>query len=400
MQKKRHMKKFLLIIFITFNLTAFGQWTILNSGTTQWLRGVAFVNVDTGVAVGYNGTLLRTTNGGFNWDSINTGVSYNFFSVCFPSKQIGYVTGNNGVIKTIDGGINWSVSINGGKYLDAFFLNNDTGYAVGAMGKIKKTTNGGSNWTDISISSQDMISVFFNNPDTGYVVTAGWTDAISKTIDGGINWTDAHPNTIAEYASIYFTSNDTGYVSSTGAIDHNILKTTDAGATWTTIYTMPSHGLYSLKFPTSNIGYAAGGYQNSSIMLKTIDAGANWVTQNINTTDPLFDCFFLTQDLGYAVGMNGTIVKTTNGGVGIYELSNSILINVYPNPTSDYLTIEISGQNNQSTNIILTNLIGQKICYKQIKNKDFLDLNGVSTGMYMLTVYVGEFTSTIKIIKE
>ena len=34
-----------------------------NSGTTEWLFGVSFTDANTGTAVGYNGTILRTTGG-------------------------------------------------------------------------------------------------------------------------------------------------------------------------------------------------------------------------------------------------------------------------------------------------------------------------------------------------
>jgi photosystem II stability/assembly factor-like uncharacterized protein len=39
-------------------------WTAQDSGTTNWLSGVSFIDANTGWAVGGSGTILHTTNGG------------------------------------------------------------------------------------------------------------------------------------------------------------------------------------------------------------------------------------------------------------------------------------------------------------------------------------------------
>ena len=54
---------------------------------------------------------------------------------------------------------------------------------------------------------------------------------------------------------------------------------------------------------------------------------------------------FTNSDTGYIVGYNGTILKTSNGGgVGINEIQvSSNLLKIYPNPSSDNISIETSG---------------------------------------------------------
>ena len=55
------------------------------------------------------------------------------------------------VIKTTDGGLNWSVThYSGGITSDlytVFFTDQNTGWTAGAMGKILKTTDGGKSWS-------------------------------------------------------------------------------------------------------------------------------------------------------------------------------------------------------------------------------------------------------------
>ena len=60
------MRLFLLIPVLLFGLSSSAntQWYSQTSGTTVWLYGVSFTDANNGTAVGYFGTILRTTNGG------------------------------------------------------------------------------------------------------------------------------------------------------------------------------------------------------------------------------------------------------------------------------------------------------------------------------------------------
>jgi len=394
-----YMRKTVFILLLSISMTTYAQWTVQSSGTTEWLSGVDFVNADTGIAVGYNGTVVRTTDGGTNWNIINAGVSYNLYSVLFLNDFICFITGEQGILKSSDGGLTWTTVKNGNKYLDVFFVNSNIGYASGTF-SILKTTNGGDNWTNVTGYNQDMIALFFNNPDTGFVVTVGWADAIRKTTDGGNTWTGVHSNTIDEYASVVFTSDDTGYVCSTGAIERNILKTTDAGSTWNIVFTTPSGGLYDIEFPAKETGYVAGGYQNSSTIFKSTDAGITWEGQYTNTTSPLFGCSFVTENLGYAVGMNGAIIKTINGGVGTDEFSEPLIFSVYPNPVTDYLNIEIAYYTGSVAEITICDMVGRAILHTTLQQNESIDLRNLPAGAYLLKVRSDQQTGTSIVIKE
>jgi len=59
----------LFIAFIIIQPTTFAQegWFEQTSGTTEYLVGVSFTDSDNGTVVGWNGTILRTTDGGTTW---------------------------------------------------------------------------------------------------------------------------------------------------------------------------------------------------------------------------------------------------------------------------------------------------------------------------------------------
>jgi len=87
-------------------------WTEQSSGTTTWLFGVSFTDSKNGTAVGWRGTILRTTNGGVTFveekeiDVIPNKykLSQNFPNPFNPSTKIRYSVpqSSNVVIKVFD----------------------------------------------------------------------------------------------------------------------------------------------------------------------------------------------------------------------------------------------------------------------------------------------------------
>jgi photosystem II stability/assembly factor-like uncharacterized protein len=69
--------------------------------------------------------------------------------------------------------------------------------------------------------------------------------------------------------------------------------------------------LWSVSFANSSTGYTAGG---NGTILKTTNGGVNWITQTSGTTQELLGIYFTDPMTGWACGNNGVILNTTNGG--------------------------------------------------------------------------------------
>lgn len=91
-------------------------------------------------------------------------------SVYFTAPNTGYSVSDAGtIIKTTDGGTNWTFQSSGTtNYLSSvFFIDANKGYVVGNYGTILKTINGGGNWTSLSSGTSEFLSsVHFPNADT------------------------------------------------------------------------------------------------------------------------------------------------------------------------------------------------------------------------------------------
>jgi photosystem II stability/assembly factor-like uncharacterized protein len=107
-------------------------WTAQNSRTTGELDGVVFADPLHGYAVGQNGVILATSDGGTTWTAQTSHTSQNLESVSTifnrssdsPSIETvatndyhdAIAVGKNGVIRmTQDGGATWTISNSGTK---------------------------------------------------------------------------------------------------------------------------------------------------------------------------------------------------------------------------------------------------------------------------------------------
>ena len=129
--------------------TQLSQWFQQNSGTTLQLRDVFFINENIGWIVGAQGKVIKTTNGGNNWQNVSLNTSTSLSSIWFVSSEIGFIVGGNGTVyKTTDGGLNWSSSTLefGVNLYEVQFYNNESGFITGEGGIVYKTTNLGSSW--------------------------------------------------------------------------------------------------------------------------------------------------------------------------------------------------------------------------------------------------------------
>ena len=88
----------------------------------------------------------------------------------------------------------------------------------------------------------------------------------------------------------------------------------------------------------------------------------------------------------------------------IYYTDNvgNIQVQVYPNPTSQYVTIQISNYAElQKGNVWLYNLSGQLLKHIQITGDQFiLDLSSYPSGNYIVKLSMNEYHNEWKIIKQ
>lgn len=126
---------------------------ILSKDTFEFdLESAAFVNESEVVTCGY-GIMMKSNDAGTSWNLLDvTGIFLK--DIQFPTTSVGYSCGYGGsILKSTDGGNNWSFVRDGDKILVSdkqfnalHFEDENHGFVVGINGLCWRTTNGGSDW--------------------------------------------------------------------------------------------------------------------------------------------------------------------------------------------------------------------------------------------------------------
>jgi len=114
--------------------------------------------------------------------------------------------------------------------------------------------------------------------------------------------------------------------------------------------------------------------------------------------------FTATANGNYAViitqgSCSDTSACTEISSVGIAPFANSMMIDLYPNPVSDELTIEIKG-NTIATNFEILNLIGQVVFKGMMLEKTTIQTTDFATGVYLIKIKNGKYFEYRKIVKQ
>ncbi len=248
-------------------------WNFVIDTVNAMMNGLHFPTATTGYTVGNSGKLFKSVNAGQTWVPLALSgniSSRDFHGVYFTDANTGIAVGGDRtndsiqtIIKTIDGGQNWNVVADnlGSRLLNVRFIDANKGYAVGAFGKILKTTDGGLSWIPVtvpnSLATRQFCDVYFFNTSTGIVVGGAPNDTMQT-----------------------------------------IIKTTDGGATWSIISDSLSPMLNSVYFYNSYEGYVTG---NHGVIKYTNNQGNTWTSETITGNDQseLFDVFFLNEAFGF-----------------------------------------------------------------------------------------------------
>jgi photosystem II stability/assembly factor-like uncharacterized protein len=489
------MKKSVLktLIFTLLNGVLFAQsWVSVNTGSTSNLLKVTFLNENKAIAVGYEGTTLVTNDAGLTWSTTSAPTNVDYFDVKFIDENVGFLSASfgrifkttnggstwvqkntgtsgdvlgiaiasdgqtiyaisydfsTGIVKSTDAGETWSsVTVPTAAKLNAIaFSDNLTGYVVGDLNSIFKTTNGGVSWTAQShpyLDNNSFFSLSVLNSNT--VFSCGGNQRIMKTVDG-TNWTSINNNQATGYRGTYFSSESTGYVVGAGG---KILKTTNGGSTFTSEPSGVTSVLFGITQSVSGVSLCVG---FSGVILRKDAPGPNTapttqddvastafntpVTVNVLANDTDADGSLNPASVTVTVpSPNGTTsVNTTTGAITFtptagfsgnttftYEVcdngspalcatavvtitvgvnsieENTILTAVYPNPVNSVLTIE---SKDQVKSLRVISLDGKEMLHA--KNAKTINVEQLAKGIYTLEItFEGNSVSRKEFVKD
>lgn len=405
----------ILILFALMSACTFSQqgWYVQNSGTSQTVNTIYFLNYNLGFAGCNGGLLLKTGNGGNSWS-----VLYNFTAdikrVKFFDHLTGMVFSNDGIYKTTDGGFNWIQLNSTGGVLDFSYSNEYNMMASYSNGSILRSTDAGLHWGVIYPLGSISPGVCSIESYSGFAAVSnviGNTSyhSIYKTTNGGSQWNLFYQVTTSsgtgKTGDLLFVSADTGYYTlKTGNINYICCYN---GISWS--QKQVSSFQNSLYFSSSSSGWSAG--ENGTIY-KTTNAGNNWLQNYTPNTVNLNAIQFVNDLTGWAAGESGLIMKTTTAGLTfVSSVSTTIpeaysLSQNYPNPFNSLTRIKfaVSGTTGAKTILSVYDMLGHKVTVlvnQELQPGTYAadwDASAFPSGIYYYRLESGTFAETKKMV--
>ncbi len=358
---KRVVLWILILILVSYSKNIFaGVWKVQDSGTTEDLTSVHFVDKNNGWVVGTSEIILHTNNGGETWkiQRKNEGrKDHIFHDIHFVNKNVGWVTGGyklgddarSFIRYTQNGGDIWSVQrcVEDEIFYSIHFVNTKEGWVVGGKkfgedfkGIILHTNNGGNTWGTQTVTATGyLFDIQFLNENNGYAVGSieenkTLKGIILSTQNGGVDWNIEKKIEYGMLFDIHFINQDNGWIIGNSWITGEIvLHTSNGGITWGTQSTNITTWIRSAHFLDSNNGWIVGGggvVVGGGVIFHSSNGGKSWNVErtidNGKEIKALYDVFFVDEDNGWIVGEDGLILKYVKIPIKLWEVT------VYPNP--------------------------------------------------------------------
>jgi photosystem II stability/assembly factor-like uncharacterized protein len=304
--------------------------------------------------------IWHTTDGGSHWVVQYTDSTQGYFNaIQFTDLNNGWVVGRGGkILKTINGGSNWTPITNAGIASSAvnkavFFIDANMGWIgsheSGYAPVVLHTDNGGAtSWSMQNVPIQyDIFSVYFVDANNGWFSGEQcvqncngpeslmvWNGVIGHTTTGGESGWVLQSNPLSSLGSggkVQFVSSTEGWISeATG----QLLHTTNAGANWSVVTPFPNDTVMSMSDPAINMSWVSQthgwkinwfgtgfGDAHGAVIYQTTDGGVTWARKVLSTAagDLGIQVQFVDENNGWATVANlstgsGSFLRTTDGG--------------------------------------------------------------------------------------
>ncbi|MCE7933964.1 MAG: T9SS C-terminal target domain-containing protein [Chlorobi bacterium CHB2] len=308
-------------------------WEARSTGTSAGLHALHFRDSLHGVAGGVGLQILQTDDAGITWKVRNQGEANEgqIEAIKMLTPMVGVAVGGGNttcqIVRTVDGGATWSpvAPPTTNPMYAMHFINAEKGWAVGAWNTVIHTQDGGATWTVLRSEGSgsgggrraELQGVFFIDSLRGFMtgITGQFKEPgyLYSTTDGGYSWSGSSRNFGLRPGNILFTTPTTGYVMGSGIM----YRTTTSGKEWSPLYEsgLPQNGIAVNGSTMVAVGSPASIYSSN-------DTGVTWKICSGGSTATFSSISFSTQQQGVGVGVGRDSKASIDSQITIYTTNN------------------------------------------------------------------------------
>jgi len=241
------------------------------------------------VAVGEQGLIFASEDGGASWRRVASNTDVTLTSVAFADAQLGLAVGHDAVIlRSLDGGLSWTEVFRDPQQLRpllrVMFVAPRRAFAIGAYGAFFESTDGGATWNERRIVETDPHFNALARLTDGTLLLAGEAGTLLRSDDGGSQWEQL----ASPYPGSFFglLPLPQGAVLVFG-MRGNLFRSEDRGASWQAIATGTENALFgAARAEAPDVGRVVLVGQNG-VVLDSRDAGRSFTLVATHTSRAL-----------------------------------------------------------------------------------------------------------------
>jgi len=269
-------------------------WTPVYIPRIGYIEALSWLDSERGFAVGKEGVLAKTVDGGKTWECIKIkhGAAarlYSWRSACFVTAEVGWLAGTSynfsaytypfakpEIIRTADGGRTWQPSPVPRDFFSPMlaFFDSKHGWAAEYVaptrqGRILYTSDGGATWRECTRPPANKSVLEISPVGPAEAWAADSTNSLLHTKDG-VTWEYFDTGASGGLYHVEFPDAKHGYAART-----ELVATADGGQTWRRVTALPETAYSALAFADKDNGII-GDYRGE-YLFRTADGARTFV---------------------------------------------------------------------------------------------------------------------------
>lgn len=375
---------------LLFCCTANAQWQQVNTGLTS-NNVSSVIAAGTNLLAGTDAGLFISTDNGDTWTIVSntTLATADVKALASSGGNIFAATFGGGIFLSTDNGLTWTAKNTGFTYLYACAVATmgSTIYASMSFDGTYTSTDNGTTWTKSTSSVLNGLtvnSIITSGPNMIVAsggCNGGTTNGVFLSTDGGVTWTATSVTGSAPALAV---------IGSTvfAATQNGVFKSADNGSTWTT--TANTSGIIDNAMSLLAAGntllvgcpYSMYSSTNNGTSWTDISTGAGGANLSV-TSFTANSTYVFAGNIYHSVGVWRRSLSELGLTTGVAGLSHDNNISIYPNPSSDKVTLELPDYKN--TTVELFDLSGRMIQHIVLENeRTILNTESLAPGSYIV----------------
>lgn len=361
-------------------------------------NAIEYIDTENSWAVGEKGVIYNKRITSPVWKRIESGLSQDLMDVAFINPSRGWIVGEEGVLLvTSDAGQSWTEQMLPGEPTNLHaikLLDDQEGVIVGQTGVIIRAIDQGATWTAAeSITTATLNDITYAGNEIIWVV--GDSGTVLTSYDQGLTWQPENWPNVEHLKAVLFNSAEQGFIASTSG---KVYRTEDGGDNWNEVLFEEGRTFNAISFSSPERGIVVG---NEGTIYRTEDGGVTWTRDNNQIKEDLQSVVYYDEISAWAVGKDGTIIKHIGDITIVEDPIQSKSIDLFPNPARTAIHLKAS-----DSQIIgqfhIYDAAGRLVETKETINKNVVTLNlkNYLPGIYFLQIKLGEEVLHKKFIKE